>query len=183
MLYLIDGYNLLHAMGVLGRRAGPDGLEKARLRLLGFVRAAHADGSAAVTVVFDAAHGPAGAPHEQEYQGIHVVFANGPEQADDLIERLIQRASAPKNLAVVSDDRRIQQAARRRRCPVLGCMEYLDDLHRRRLRGRASTDRPTKPEGVSREETQHWLNEFGDLEHDPDWKALIEPPEFFQEEG
>ena len=34
-LYLIDGYNLLHAMGVLQGRVGPLGLEKARLRLLG----------------------------------------------------------------------------------------------------------------------------------------------------
>src|SRR5947209_3803505 len=174
---------MLYAMGVLSRRAGPHGLEKARLRLLGLLRATYGDGSSAVTVVFDAAHGPVGAPHEQDYEGIHVVFAAGSEQADDLIERIIKRASAPKNLAVVSDDRRIQQAARRRRCPVLGCMDYLDDLHRRRLQARTSTERPAKPEGVSRDETQHWLKEFAELQDDPDWKALIEPPEFFEDEG
>ena len=32
MLYLIDGYNLLFALGVLPHRAGPKGLENARLR-------------------------------------------------------------------------------------------------------------------------------------------------------
>ena len=35
MHYLIDGYNLLYAMGVIHGRLGPAGLEKARLRLLG----------------------------------------------------------------------------------------------------------------------------------------------------
>jgi len=35
--YLIDGFNLLHGIGVLRARVGPQGLEKARLRLLGLL--------------------------------------------------------------------------------------------------------------------------------------------------
>ena len=34
MLYLIDGYNLLYAMGVLRKRMGPDGLERSHGREL-----------------------------------------------------------------------------------------------------------------------------------------------------
>jgi predicted RNA-binding protein with PIN domain len=183
MLYLIDGYNLLHALGVLPRRAGPRGLEKARLRLLGLLRASHGDDASAVTVVFDAAHAPPGVSPERDYQGIHIVFAVGQAAADDLIEQLIRRAPAPKQLAVVSDDHRIQQAARRRHCHVLGCMDYLDELDRRRQRPAPSAEGPAKPEGVSRDETQHWLREFADLQNDPDWKKLVEPPEFFEAEG
>ena len=56
MLYLIDGYNLLHAMGVLRGRVGPTGLEKARRRLLGLLHGSYGDESCRVTVVFDAAN-------------------------------------------------------------------------------------------------------------------------------
>src|SRR5258708_33923497 len=67
--YLIDGYNLLHAMGVLTGRVGPHGLEKARLALLGRLLALHADDPSRVTGVFDAANPPPGAEREQDYKG------------------------------------------------------------------------------------------------------------------
>src|SRR5262245_9957963 len=125
MFYLIDGYNLLHALGAPRRRAGPGALEKARLRLLGRLHGALRDQGPNVTVVFDAARAPAGVPAEAEYHGIRVRFAAGLAAADDLIEEVIRKAPAPKHLTVVSDDRRIQAAARRRRCPVLGCADFL----------------------------------------------------------
>src|SRR5438477_11517341 len=111
MSYLIDGYNLLHAMGLLGGRVGPTGLEKARLGLMGLLRAVYGEQAATVTVVFDAAHAPPGTPEAEDYQGIHVRFAVRQEQADDLIEALIHRESSPRQLTVVSDDHRIQRAA------------------------------------------------------------------------
>src|SRR5689334_17692648 len=132
MLYLIDGYNLLHAMGVARRRMGPDGLEQARQNLLGVLHGAFGDESANVTVVFDAAKPPPGAPAETDYHGIHVRFAIGLAAADDLIELLIRKASAPRHLTVVSDDHRLQKAARHRRCVVSGCGDFLSELERRR---------------------------------------------------
>jgi predicted RNA-binding protein with PIN domain len=178
MRYLIDGYNLLHAMGVLAGRTGPGGLEKARRRLLGLLRGAHGEQAAEVTVVFDAAGAPPGVPAEQEYQGVQVRFALRRE-ADDLIEELIRRDPAPRSLTVVSDDRRLRQAARRRRCPALGCEEYLDELDRRRPPRRPTPDPgAAKPEGVSRAETNHWLSEFAGLDDDPAFKELADPPEF-----
>ena len=95
MPYLIDGYNLLHAMGALHGRAGPRGLEKARRRLLGLLGGAFADAAAAITVVFDASGSVHAGDEKQEYQGIHVLFAVHYPQADDLIEELIQHDSAP----------------------------------------------------------------------------------------
>ena len=58
MFYLIDGYTLLYAMGVLRKRMGPDGLEKARQKLLGVLHGSFGDESANVTVDFDAARPP-----------------------------------------------------------------------------------------------------------------------------
>ena len=173
--YLIDGYNLLFAMGVQHQHMGPRGLEKARLRLLGLLHGAHGEESSAVTVVFDAAHPPPGAPAEQDYQGLHVQFAVGQPSADDLIEQLIGQAAVPKQLTVVSDDHRLQQAGRRRHCTVQGCQDYLDALDRRRQRPRQALEMPEKQESLSPRETAHWLVAFGDLEDDPDMKDVFDP--------
>jgi predicted RNA-binding protein with PIN domain len=181
-VYLIDGYNLLYAMGIVQGRLAPQGLLHARQRLLAFLRGAHQDDDA-VTIVFDAAAAPPGSDPEQEYHGLHISFAVDFEEADDMIEALIRRTSVPRDLHVVSDDHRIQQAARRRHCHVLGCADYLDLLDRQRRRKRAQQpERPEKSQGLSETETQRWLGEFGDLADDPDWKELFEPFDFERED-
>ena len=174
MRYLIDGYNLLHAIGWLGGKVGPHGLEKARLALLGHLIGSHGAQVADVTVVFDAAGAPPDAVPEETYQGIHIYYALDGE-ADDVIEDLIQRESMPRRLTVVSDDHRLQQAGRRRRCPVLGCMKYVDHMERLRRRKPTAEETPTKPEGMSDEETRHWLREFGDLADDPKLREAFGP--------
>jgi predicted RNA-binding protein with PIN domain len=177
--YVIDGYNLLHAMGVLGGRVGPRGLEKARRRLLGLLAGAFGENAAAVTVVFDAAGALPGADAELADRGLHVLFAVGKQQADDVIERLIRQSSAPKSLHVVSDDRRVQQAARRRHCVVLQCEEFLPLLDRmRQSRRRKPAELTEKRESLSEQETQGWLREFGDLEKDPALKKAFEKYDF-----
>jgi len=183
MLYLIDGYNLLHAMGVLAGTLGPHGLERARGRLLGLLHGTYKDGSNSVTVVFDARDVPGDLPAETEYHGIHIAFAVEHDQADDLIEALIRKASAPKNLTVVSDDHRIQKAARRRHCVVRNCQDYLKELDR--LRHKKKTDRPelaAKATGLSAEETERWLREFADLQEGPELKELYDPFGFLGED-
>jgi hypothetical protein len=173
MRYVIDGYNLLYALGLVHAKMGPHGLEKARLALLG--RVAGGADAAAVTVVFDAGNAPPGAEPEQDHQGVRVLFALKRE-ADDLIEELIGQDSAPRGLTVVSDDRRVRRAARRRHCPVLGCLDFVERLGRPAEPPAAPPDEaPSKPQGVSRDEVQHWLREFGDLARDPQVRADLNP--------
>jgi predicted RNA-binding protein with PIN domain len=172
--YLIDGYNLLHAMGLLCGKVGPHGLEKARQALLGRLCADHGDAARAVTIVFDASRAPAGAIAEEEYHGIHIQYALDRE-ADEVIETLIHRESAPHQLMVVSDDHRIQQAGRRRGCQVRGCLDYLEELQRPRRRDAASSEAPVKPESISSEEVQHWIHEFADLAEDTKWREALGP--------
>src|SRR5205085_11050412 len=150
-------------------RVGPHGLEKARIALLGRLLSLHADEPGQVTVVFDAANAPPGAEREQEYKGLHVLFALC-EEADDVIEALIRQDSAPKQLTVVSDDRRLKEAARRRECAALGCLDYLEQL-RRPPPVPAVSDGPAKPEGISADETRRWLEAFADLADDPKLKG------------
>ncbi len=185
MLFLIDGYNLLFAEGMIRGRAGPTGLEKARLGLLGMLKGAFGDEAGKVTVVFDAAKAPPGLEPEQDYHGIHVLFAKPGEQADDLIERLILHDSAPRQVSVVSNYHRIQQAARHRHCEVMSCGDFLDLVERRRRQRPPARPQSEsgKPESVSRGETQHWLREFGGLDNDPDFKAAFDPFDFEEKPG
>jgi predicted RNA-binding protein with PIN domain len=178
MVYLIDGYNLLHAMGVLRGRVGPQGLQKARQRLLGLLQGALGMESSDTTIVFDAAGAPAGAADEQECGGIQVRFAVHHEQADDLIEALIRQSSAPKQLTVVSDDHRIQVAARRRHCRVLGCLDFLEELERTRHRRLARLDKEPEKQVPSREDMDRWLRTFADLDNEPEMRELFHPFDF-----
>jgi hypothetical protein len=166
---LIDGYNLLYAIGRLTTRDAKKSLEGARRWLLHMVRSGHTPGEV-VTVVFDAGTAPPRAPGQEEHDGIHVKFARG-QTADDLIEELIRGESSPQLLTVVSDDHRIQHAARRRRCPVLGCLDYCERLLQPRAGPSApATEAPAKPEGSTPEDTQRWLDAFKDFPDDPSWR-------------
>jgi predicted RNA-binding protein with PIN domain len=171
MPFVIDGYNLLHAMGRLGGPVGPNQLAKARAGLLGLVAPVH--GADPATIVFDARRPPAEVSTDEVQAGVRIEFATG-EEADDRIEWLIAHDSAPKRLIVVSDDRRIRQAARRRGCAPWQCDEYLKWVakKRRQQRARPATE---KPSGMGPLETERWLAEFGDLDRDPEWDDLFGP--------
>jgi hypothetical protein len=181
MPFLIDGYNLLHALGLLHGRTGPNGLAKARAALLGLVTAAHGDAAGEVTVVFDARHARGGAEDSEHRGGVHVEFTRG-EDADDRIEWLIAHDPAPKRLVVVSDDHRLQQAARRRSCVAWKCGDYLDWLDRRRRPRQRSAPAEEKPSAAGSAEADRWQAVFGDLDREPAWDELF-GPDFAADDG
>ena len=114
MAILIDGYNLMHAAGIVGRGLGPRGLERSREALLNFVAASvPPEELSRTTVVFDAENAPPGLPRTVSHEGITVRFATDYDGADSLIEELILADSAPRQLVVVSSDHRLHRAARR----------------------------------------------------------------------
>jgi len=180
MPYLIDGYNLLFAyLGTQPSRKLSKALQRARGRLLELLRRGHEGPPSELTVIFDAARARPGIPDQFDHHGIQVVFAVHDERADDLIEKLIHSASTPRKLTVVTDDHRIQQAARRRNCAVRGCADYLNQLERRESVNRVDAiQEVSKPQAVSETEKRHWLDEFADLERDPALKELGDPSDF-----
>jgi predicted RNA-binding protein with PIN domain len=177
MPYLIDGYNLLFAyLGAPPSRKLSKALEHARRKLLELLRQGHDGPLSELTVIFDAAQAPPDAPAEFDHHGIHVVFAVHDERADDLIEKLIRKASTPRHLTIVTDDNHIRQAARRRHCTVCGCADYLNGLeHRKSERQPQVEPEAIKPQATSEAETQQWLEEFADLRRDPALKELADP--------
>jgi len=63
MSLLIDGYNLLHVTGIIGRGVGPGTLQRGRLALVNFVaESLDPEELPHTTIVFDAHDAPAGLP-------------------------------------------------------------------------------------------------------------------------
>jgi predicted RNA-binding protein with PIN domain len=172
--FLIDGYNLLHSMGVLMGKVKPLGLERARLRLQEFLVSAFGDEASQATVVFDAARAPPSTAAQTGYKGLCIVLAVGQQTADDVIEGLISHHSSPKHLVVVSSDHRLQKAASRKGAQALSCPEFLDFLDRRRLDqpGPRSTE-AEKETSLSEKEISDWLQEFSGLEEEADLKEAL----------
>lgn len=164
MPLLIDGYNLLHVTGIVGRGSGPGGFERSRLALLNFLAASlPPEEVPRTTVVFDAREAPWGLPRTLEHHGMTVRFATKYESADALIIELIDAASAPRRLAVVSSDHEIQRAARRRRAKAVDSdVWYAELLRTRRERVESATNVPERPAvPLLAEDVNYWLRQFG----------------------
>ena len=176
--YLIDGYNLIHALGMIQRQLKAGGLEDSRRWLLDYLAEAFGDDSPRVTIVFDAKHGPRGISREQEHRGLHIQFAAKTESADDRIETLIEQEAAPKSLIVISNDMRLQSAAKRRSARAWSHEALLDFLEKRQDGVKTKPAATEKSKGVSPDEMKRWLKEFETLEDDPELKEFFDHDRF-----
>ena len=167
MRLLIDGYNLLHVTGIVGRGIGPGTLERSRRALLNFIATSlEASQRRETTVVFDAKQAPPGLPRTQQHHGLTVMYASQFEDADALIEELIRTDSAPRRLVVVSSDHRLQRAARRRRATAVDSDQWYANLIQKRrdhaAQKNAAPEKPSAP--LAKAEVQWWLAQFADID-------------------
>jgi uncharacterized protein len=167
MRTLIDGYNVMFAAGLMGRKFDPAGFRKVRLRFLNDLAAkldpvdAHA-----TTVVFDANHAPDHVPASTSHKGISILYAVDNDSADERIEDLIAHHSNPRTLTVVSSDHRIQRAATRKKARVLSADEFLTGLDSLKERKRPSVEarqESTRQEVLTADESAFWLEEFREV--------------------
>ena len=187
MLWLIDGYNLMHAAGAFDKHAKSGKIfHRKRRRFLDVLAGAlGADRASRTTIVFDAKKKPADFPVESTYQGMSIIFALGDENADARIEQLIAAHSAPKSLTVVSTDRRVRQAANRRKARSLTSEEFLDAMDRfQRRESRPLTapapDRPAaaaadQPSSAASDDADYWVSVFGHLDSTPEAMEALTP--------
>lgn len=171
---IIDGYNLMHAVGYARERYGQGGLERSRNRLLRFlINRLDLKERRRTTIVFDARTVPFEGVREQTIEQMTVLFNQAGSDADTLIEELILEHSAPKQLEVISGDRRLQKAIKRRKGIAVESEDFA-----RLLRDRASIV-PGSPQDVdelseagvvsdgatpSEADTLYWLEVFGDVD-------------------
>ena len=185
MHWLIDGYNIMHAGGRLGAKLGREGFRRARRRFLDdLADALGSDRADQTTVVFDATVPPGDFPLLATYRGLHLVFALDDADADSRIEWIIEHDANPRNLTVVSSDRRIRHAAARRRAkPVTSedFWDWLDDLRERQAAAKEArrnwTGHPPTHDRTDQSaavESESWVEMFRDLDT-PEHRETLAP--------
>ncbi len=164
--FVIDGYNLLHASPLIQTGKGPKWLEKQRFRLLSSLASLiPASVRAATVVVFDARESPSGLPSEYSFEEILVRFARDHDEADDLIEELIEAHAKTSSLTVISSDLRLQRAARRRNAAFYDSRVWFDQLQdsqrEKMLESKTPNPELIKDEKLDDKAVANWLNEMG----------------------
>lgn len=158
---LIDGYNLLHAVGLARTTYGPGDLEQCRNRMIRQL-AERLDDSilTRTTVVFDAFNRFDNSERFQQQHGLNIVFAPAGTDADSEMERLIADHDAPRQLLVVSSDHRLHRAAHKRKCKAIDSEPFWDSLAEQSVdSGQASSaPGPVTP--------TNWLQEFADAQEE-----------------
>ncbi len=173
-LLLIDGYNVVSPIAPPSRNPDPRWLQRERMQLIDRLnKHLDAETRGRTCVVFDAANPPPDRPSRYVVDGIEVRFAVEHPEADDLLEELIAAHSAPKTLAVVSSDHRVQTAAKRRGSKAFDSQDWLDDLlegrvllavKRKHGAGQGSGEGAPgseKPMLSDRDDVESWMREFG----------------------
>lgn len=132
MRTIVDGYNVIFNRGWLNETGHSMALEQSRDRLIReLADRIPATDRARVTIVFDAkTHPIKNVAAESLDRGFRILFAAEHDEADSLIEDLIRRHSNPKLLKIVSDDRRLKTAAKRRKAKWIGVEMWLEQLEK-----------------------------------------------------
>jgi hypothetical protein len=117
-IWLVDGFNVLHAGILEGRERGEWWREGSRARLLELA-GAFDDPEAEVWVVFD---GPRPLSASPESSRLRVVFA---PSADEWLLSRLSTAPDPSRLGVVTGDRRLAARSRSRGARVIPPREFL----------------------------------------------------------
>lgn len=171
LLLLIDGYNVIPPVAPPSGGSDPKWLQRERMQLVRRL-SEHLpeDVRRRSCVVFDAHQPPPDRPSRFFVDEIDIRFAVDYAEADDLLEEIIGAHSAPKQLAVISSDHRVQAAARRRGATVFDSQPWLDQLlegraplsplaKRKKKRAGQGSANDAKP--LAEDEVEKWMREFG----------------------
>ncbi len=161
---IIDGNNLLYAM-----RAHAPLPAVGRETLVKILERWVQEHNAVVTLVFDGPV-PAGGLAKQMTSSYMAVKFSGPATADDVIVAMIKQAEQPTMARVVSSDTAIRHAARHRRCQTTDAAAFIAELFPPQQASptpTSSTQPDEKPEIVSPNETDKWLDIFGVDDDEP----------------
>jgi predicted RNA-binding protein with PIN domain len=153
---LIDGYNLLRA--VQNFLDHPDTITDVQLCLvLGeYLPRVKKKGK----IIFDGT-GPRDKTAFKNIKNLEVLFSGSNYEADDIIEKLVLENTAPKRLVVVSSDRRIKAAAKKRKATAISSIDFWEGVIKQLEKKRRKPEPREKFSGISKFETELWLKEFG----------------------
>ena len=154
MPVIIDGNNLLHA----AKPAALAGLDERGLcRALGRTRWRQ-EGA---RVVLDGEPGTLGRLASPVAE-VELLYSGAKRTADEVIERMINESTAPRRLVVVSSDRAVQRAARRRRATVWSSERFAHELVAAMRQDHAKADPGAAVDAtLTQAQVDDWLATFG----------------------
>ncbi len=131
--FIIDGYNFLHAAGMIPRSIGPATLGRSRQHLLRFLenRLSFQERSN-TTIVFDVHQLKDEIAPDDSFAQMTIINAVAYPDADTCIEELITKHSVPKQLIVVSSDHRLHRAAQKRKAIPIDSEDFFEYLKNRK---------------------------------------------------
>lgn len=160
MPVLIDGNNLMYAARAIEDHDWEIGRATVCARLAQWSRRRRDR----VCIIFDGrpprgTGGASGGPRAEE---LLVRFSGAGVSADSVLIEQIQRDSAPRRLIVVSTDREVSRAAKRRRARSMRSEDFWRHLLRDLERPRGGpTEPPEKRRGLTAEQVNEWARELG----------------------
>ena len=156
MPYLIDGYNLLRYIQKIDEDLNSL-TEPGLCRILSeYLRRLRDHGH----IYFDGIGPPDKDPFEN-MSDLEVIFTGRNVDADTVIENKITADSAPKRLTIVSSDRALRDAARRRKATTVKSQVFWEDVQKQLSRKRKKVEPKAKLHGLTEGETKQWLKFFG----------------------
>lgn len=165
MSLIIDGYNVLFAIGRYGGKPIGEVIEQARTRLLHQLVRYHQETGDGVTVIFDSKQPAGGASREESLPGVRIRYSHPPRTADDDIRRLVETSTAPRHIRVVTSDRALARDCAQAGADVVGAKTFYHELSRQTRQADAEgREHQLKREPPSADEVREWLEIFGDDE-------------------
>lgn len=170
MKCIIDGYNLIYALGLLPAGVkrmtyAPGKLRQAREALERLIlKGLREEQLRETCVVYDALEPPQWLPNAYTVKGMQVVFARDYASADDWILETLQKSPRNAAVTIVSSDHRIQAFAKRRKWLCYDSDQwYYGGMP---ILGKTPEKKPDVPQNsekkVSPEEVAYWMEIFQD---------------------
>jgi predicted RNA-binding protein with PIN domain len=156
MPYIIDGHNLLWAIQNNDERFAS--VEEVRLcwTIGRYLTQIGEQGD----LVFDGT-GPNDKDRFDHIPGLTVSFAGIGRDADSVIEEKIKAHTSSHPLIVVSNDRRLRQAALHHKASVIHAEAFWEKVLKEANKKRPAPEPTAKRHGLSESETDVWLKAFG----------------------
>lgn len=161
MVYVIDGYNVIHALPLLERRletnlkSARDALTELCLR----IQSVRGDVER-VVIVFDGDSAFRDLPPEN-FPGVEIVFTESSEDADDRILDVLRDFASSRRACVVSNDHYVLNNARAFGASVLGASAF-EALSRPKKKHRPeSGGEDAMPDRAARELTEDYKRYLG----------------------
>jgi predicted RNA-binding protein with PIN domain len=160
MPVIVDGYNLMHVI----QKSDEDFANLTEVGLCKIISEYLKRVRDRGHIVFDGT-GPYDKTDMEWLGGIEnleVYFSGNDAEADEIIEQKILDSSAPKSLVVVSTDRRIRAAAKKRKATALRSeIFWLEIIRHMENQNKPTIEPKQKRQGLTEGETDQWLDYFG----------------------